>query len=57
MVGRLPAKQRVIQRTGRLQRRTRGGDRRHGGTRSDCDAQGHRLVIDRNASERGEFEH
>jgi hypothetical protein len=56
MVGRLPAKQRVIQGISRLQRRTRSCDRRHGGTCSDCDAQGHRLVIDRDARKRGEFE-
>jgi hypothetical protein len=57
MIGHLPAKQRVIQGISRLQGRTRGCDRRHSGTRSDCDTQGHRLVIDRDARERGEFEH
>ena len=57
MIGHLPAKQRIIQGIGRLQGRTRGCDRRHGGTRSDCNTQGHRLVIDRDARERGEFEH
>ena len=42
MVGRLPAEQRVVQRTGHLQRSTRSCDRHHGGTGSDGDSQGHR---------------